>query len=355
MDDSNIQLHKIINTTQGDGGPIVAFHRSKGSILMIFMGNNLELQVDDVIDYVFVPLSNLFEKKIVLICVCQQNTQNLILRSYLLDADTHISYRLLTQIEIPADLCESGTQTQEIEAENVPLVQPSFQNCILASSESHLALYSPTRHSLYVWNISLNSVIKTSEISTAISYTCKLTHLFQFDVFATVFCLRMTNTHIVLGRLNSIHIYNWKYIQKRREHLLLEGKFSNSKANINEDEVIKKERLGRCIYLPRVTKTKQTVNKVVEDIKKQDTIRQSRVRSPLEIEEKSSIIAQKENEKVVDVKAYTNSKFIVRSNLGNMYALDCVMPFDKDSFVRLGLPAPLFNKVCIKFFITNFI
>jgi hypothetical protein len=348
-DSTNQHYNKIITTTQGDGGKICAFHPYKLSTLMIYIDNELILQVEEVVEYTLVPVSNLFDKKTVLVCICQPAQQKRILQTYLLDGDSYTAYQLFTQFELPTDLCESNTQSnQNLEAENVSLVYQTFNNGMLSSSESHLCLYSPSRHSLHVWNISLNSVISTSDITTAVSYTCKMSHLFHVDVFATVFCLRMTNTHIVLGKMNCIHIYNWKYVNKRRENLITEVKSNEIKKNttdINDDEVIKKERLGRCIYLPRASKTKRNLNKVFDDVKSQET--QARIKSPLETgEEKVSKIVQKENEKVIDIKQFMNSKFLVRSNAGNLYALDCMMPYDKDSFTRLNFPVPFFERVC---------
>ncbi|KAL0487552.1 hypothetical protein AKO1_000317 [Acrasis kona] len=326
------QHRNLITTTQGDGGQISTFHAQKNSTLIVYSRKEVLLRVHDVSEYTLVPASNLYERKTILVCVCQPSEQRSTLVTFLIDGNNKTTYQMLVSMDVPKDLLADPQNTGEKYQESVDMLNSALQRCMLSSCESHVCMYVPSRTSIYLWNLSLR--VNTSEGIS--SYSCDMKLATRFDVFASVFCMIMTDTHIVLGKLNCIHIYNWKYVQKKMQHK--ETNQQDGRNDLEEQErIIRSESMGRCIYLPRTaTKAKRNLNKAFEQLSASGNA------PAVNVDEKNTIKLQ-ESEKVVCVKKYLNGKFVISTGLGNIYLLNCIMPFDKDLLVKLSFPCHLFE------------
>jgi len=47
-------------------------------------------------------------------------------------------------------------------------------------------------------------------------------------------------------------------------------------------------------------------------------------------------ISQQTNETIIEIEALSNSKILMLSNLGNFFALNCLMPFERDVLIQLN-------------------
>jgi hypothetical protein len=247
--------------------------------------------------------------------------------------------------------------------------------CLLAGTENHFCIYVKSMQSLYIWSVNFINRNETNSFETI-----NVNNIMQLDVFGpSVYSLVMSNTHIIVGKVNCIHIYNWKSFYKKQQRggstsdgTMMAGVSSNKSTTSIELN----ERMGRAIYLPKITKT-TTKEAKSSDVTKKLNIKSSSAiaggqegSSNLDIiiklnkqgkrktykkggntslggdEQKEVLpdeiikttISQQENEKVIDMQLLSNSKVLLRSNLGNLFALSCLMPFENDLLVQLYSP-----------------
>ena len=74
-------------------------------------------------------------------------------------------------------------------------------------------------------------------------------NVLNFHTFSRVFSILMTDTLILLGSSNSIHIYNWKLFLKKK----------SNEINLKE---------GRCVYLPKKIEKEQIIGKLNQKLLK---------------------------------------------------------------------------------------
>lgn len=94
----------------------------------------------------------------------------------------------------------------------IPLIATT---CLISGGTDKFCIYSSKTNAIYLWDVQFT----VGEVK--MNYVC------SFQVFSSVFSLLITRSHIILGKTSCIHIYNLK--QRKKE----------------------KDKLGRCIYLPR--------------------------------------------------------------------------------------------------------
>jgi hypothetical protein len=117
-----------------------------------------------------------------------------------------------TYIQCPEELKEPNNQNGVKRDETLPLVATT---CLISGGTDKFCIYSSKTNAIYLWDVQFS----VGEVK--MNYVC------SFQVFSSVFSLLITRSHIILGKTSCIHIYNLK--QRKKE----------------------KDKLGRCIYLPR--------------------------------------------------------------------------------------------------------
>lgn len=230
------------------------------------------------------------------------------------------------EIELPdswkQEKCHGDESTERCNmvSDTVPL----WAIDLMDATAEHVAVFCKHDMLIYLWNYSI----------TPAMVQWKLVE--KFPIFGTVSSLRLTDSHIIVGKKSSVQVFNW------RNHLSLSGNMDKKEENEGS------EYAGRCVFLPReqpdtaasipsanVTLPATSLIKLDSSPSVLTSDSQSVMNRPMI---PATLIRAPDSERVIDIRAYTNSKFIMMTSSGALYLLSCVMPFSSlDVLVRIEL------------------
>jgi len=273
-------------------------------------------ELDGVKSFCIVPLSTLFEERNLIVCIMNDNSKKAI----------YVNRTIASS--------EGQYSAREVEIDWQNPFDKLDSECLMSScSSGYFAFYSPTHSKLHILRI-----------------LCQGSAVFSFekvmdvDMFSRkAYSLQLTHSHVVLGQLNSIQVCDWRYQQVKN------SSDSTSAPNLKIS--------GSIIYLPKTTKTTKKKSKAASEkngllIPKKETSppttdkdskeATATASSPPSTEKPEetivSTISKQRDERVKDIKSISNNAFVILSSLGNLYLLNCLMPYDGDVFVKLSLP-----------------
>eukprot|EP01027_Heterolobosea_sp_BB2_P017784 GEZU01025159.1.p1 GENE.GEZU01025159.1~~GEZU01025159.1.p1 ORF type:complete len:479 (-),score=76.61 GEZU01025159.1:10-1446(-) len=174
------------------------------------------------------------------------------------------------------------------------LVPPSRDNVIYSNPAATLvcgwydtfALYCSQEQNVHIWIVTQHT--NRAELT--------LTHVKSINVYGTIFSFLISHSLVFLGKMNGVHIYNWKHSAS--------SSGGSSKVSSASSTTIAAARKGgdnsqeRFLYLPR--RDNQSI-------------------------------------KVTEIKLFTPSKVVMKDSLGRLHCLSCQLPFDSDRIATMHI------------------